>query len=130
MEGWTILLTVRDAGHFVPRIDPLMLLDFAFLCAPFASLRFCGEGLNVGQPSNASTDRQMATGGRPGLVSDLSPVCGQGRVGPPIEAIQVTDLDFRVRIDKWLWAGAPDSLATCRPFAGRGALGRPLRQYK
>jgi hypothetical protein len=33
----------------------------------------------------------------------------------------------RLRIDKWLWAGAMDSLATCRPFAGRGALGRPWR---
>lgn len=31
----------------------------------------------------------------------------------------------RVRIDKWLWAGAPDSLAA-GPFAGRGALGPPL----
>jgi len=33
------------------------------------------------------------------------------------------DSDNRVRIDKWLWAGAPDPLAIHRPFAGRGALG-------
>jgi len=31
----------------------------------------------------------------------------------------------RVRIDKWLWAGAPDSLAV-RPFAGRGTFGPRL----
>jgi hypothetical protein len=36
----------------------------------------------------------------------------------------MTDVEPRVRIDKWLWAGAPDSLAV-RPFAGRGAFGPP-----
>ena len=33
--------------------------------------------------------------------------------------------ETRIRIDKWLWAGALDTFATCRPFAGRGTFGPP-----
>jgi len=34
----------------------------------------------------------------------------------------------RVRIDKWLWAGAPDTLAA-GPFAGRGTFGPPPEMH-
>src|SRR4051794_29937986 len=44
-------------------------------------------------------------GGRPGLVGDLSPVCGQGCFRPPAKHFPaMSESDTRVRIDKWLWA--------------------------
>jgi len=39
-------------------------------------------------------------------------------MGPPSEMTKVTTEVDRVRIDKWLWAGASDSLATQSPDCG------------
>ena len=39
----------------------------------------------------------------------------------------MTANDDRTRIDKWLWAGAPDSVTAERAGAGRGAAGRRAR---
>ena len=44
-------------------------------------------------------------GGCPGLVSDLSPVCGLGHIRAAIgNPNSVSESDNRIRIDKWLWA--------------------------
>src|SRR5437588_9240656 len=65
-------------------------------------------------------------GGRPGLVRDLSPVCGQGRIGPPPEIhSDMSESDTRVRIDKWLWAARfykTRSLAADAVDAGKAKL--------
>src|SRR3954468_11618359 len=47
----------------------------------------------------------MVVGGRPGLVCDWSPVCGKGRFWDASGAFTaMSEIDTRVRIDKWLWA--------------------------
>lgn len=37
----------------------------------------------------------------------------------------MSDSDTRVRIDTWLWAGAPDSAAACGPGQAGARAGRP-----